>query len=89
MAWWRAKKRERASLPEVCFLKPSQRKYIVCPKNGRWPTCDGYRAARRRAILQGDFTAESRAISRAKKMGCQWSRESVAKRNRTRARRAA
>jgi hypothetical protein len=73
MAWWRAKKRERASLPEVCFLKPSQRKYIVCPRNGRRPTCDGYRAARRRA----------------KKMGCQWSRESVAKRNRTRARRAA
>lgn len=88
MPWKSPKKTERRKRilkdrPE-CFLdpkgvgaQPGRPRYFVC-KQGK-VTCDGLRAARRRAILNGEREFEDKAIRRAKLMGCQWSRHSVSK----------
>lgn len=78
--WWRAKKSQRANLPSQCFLDAKNRKYIICPKKGRKPTCDGLLAARRRTILTGKRCGlEQKAIRMARKLGCKWAAESRAK----------
>jgi len=85
MPWKSPKKtcRRKAILRESpqCFLDPrgvgatkGRPRYYVC-KAGK-VTCEGLKAARRRAILQGEAEFENRAIRRAKLLGCPWARQS-------------
>ncbi len=86
--WWRPTAEQRRRMPAHCFLLPGERKYYVCPKGSSRPTCRGVLAARRRAILQGNYEVEVRAIRRARLLGCPWGASAKAK-HRRHARRAA
>lgn len=87
---WKSPKRTstrkaiRRSAP-ACFLdpkgvgaRPGRPRYFVC-KGGR-PTCEGLKAARRRAILQREPEFENKAIRLAKRMGCPWAAQSKLRR---------
>lgn len=78
--WWKATKRQRTNLPDRCFLDAKNKKYVVCPKRTKKPTCDGLLAARRRTILTGKRCGlEQKAIRMAKKLKCLWATKSKAK----------
>ncbi len=78
--WWRPTASRRAALPRSCFLDPANRKYVICPRRSRRPTCDGLLAARRRTILTGKRCGlEQKAITMARRMGCGWAAQSKAK----------
>ncbi len=71
----------------MCFLDPKgtgkekgRPRYFICEDG--LPSCKGLRAARSRAILQHECKIERKAIKLAKRMGCQWSKQSKVPRRR-------
>src|ERR1700760_4885137 len=57
-------KKERATMPLICFALPEERKYPVCPSGSTEPTAEGVHASYLRARLRRN----SKVLKRLEKM---------------------
>ncbi len=63
-------KSARNALPDKCFLRPSVRKYPICPEGVPRISCRGLLAASARARLQKDDAVQRKADKALAVQGC-------------------